>query len=211
VFGNNGTENRLKGTGGLISHDPEVEEPIDRTHRHAKDVRTLLDGLAFGPKANRQLALLDIQLLGTPKPHAASLRDVPSRAGPLTDQLARKLGHAREHGQDALPARGGRVDPGFGSRPKRGPGRSDRLHRRQPIPCRSGQAIALPDDHRITRSELLQHPESCGPLRSGPRDRLAEQPLAARLRERVELQVHVLILGRHPRRSDLHHRDAPAA
>jgi hypothetical protein len=45
---------------------------------------------------------------------------------------------------------------------------------------------------------------------SGARDLLAEHPLAARLRERVELQVHVLILGRNPRISDLHHREAPA-
>ena len=37
VFGNNGTENRLKGIGELISRDAEVGEPIDRTHMHAKD------------------------------------------------------------------------------------------------------------------------------------------------------------------------------
>ena len=90
--------------GGLISPDPEVEEPIDRTRMHAKDVRDLLDGLAFGPEAKRQLARLDIQLLGAAKPHATSLRDFLSRAGPLTDQLALKLGHAREHRQDELPS-----------------------------------------------------------------------------------------------------------
>src|SRR5882724_4587488 len=44
---------------------------------------------------------------------------------------------------------------------------------------------------------------------SGPRDLLAEQPLAARPREGVELQVHVLIFGRNPRVSDLHHHDFP--
>jgi hypothetical protein len=76
VFGNNGTENRLKGTGWLISPDTEAEEPIDRTHMHVKDVCDLLDGLAFGPEANRQIALLDIQLLGAAKPHAASLCDL---------------------------------------------------------------------------------------------------------------------------------------
>jgi hypothetical protein len=64
VFGNNKTENRLKGTGWLISHDTEVGEPIDRTYMHAKDVRDLLSGLAFGPEAKRQTALLGIQLLG---------------------------------------------------------------------------------------------------------------------------------------------------
>jgi hypothetical protein len=104
VFGNNGTENRLKGTGELISHGTEVGEPIDGTHMHAKDVRDLPDGLAFGPEANRQIALLDIHLFGPAKPHAALLRDFLSRAGPLTDQLALKLGHAREHGQNELPA-----------------------------------------------------------------------------------------------------------
>ena len=114
MFGNNGTENRLKGTSGVISPDPEVEEPIDRTQMHAKDVRDPLDGLAFGPEAKRQLALLDIQLLGATKPHTASHRAFPSRVGPLTDQLALKLGHTREHGQNELPAIGGRVGPGFG-------------------------------------------------------------------------------------------------
>ena len=104
VFGNNGTENRLKRAGWLISHDAEVGEPVDGTHMHAKDVRDLLDGLTFGPEAKRQLALLDIQLLGATKPHAASLRAFPSRVGPLTDQLPLKLGHAREHGQNELPA-----------------------------------------------------------------------------------------------------------
>jgi hypothetical protein len=74
VFGNNGTENRRKGTGWLISPDPEVGEPIDGTHMHAKDVRDLLDGLAFGPEANRQIALLDIGCLGTTE-HKTGLRE----------------------------------------------------------------------------------------------------------------------------------------
>jgi hypothetical protein len=67
-------------------------------------VHDLLDGLAFGPEANRQLARLDSQLLGGATPHAASLRDFPSRASPLMDQLALTRGHARAHGQDELPA-----------------------------------------------------------------------------------------------------------
>jgi hypothetical protein len=67
-------------------------------------VHDLLDGLAFGPEANRQIARLDSQLLGAATPPAASLRDVPSRTGPLTDQLALTRGHAREHGQDELPS-----------------------------------------------------------------------------------------------------------
>src|SRR5262245_61162945 len=121
---------------------------------HAKDIRDLLDGLAFGPEANRQIALLDIQLLRAAEPHAASLRDVPSCAGPFTDQLALKLGHTREYGQNELPSMGGRVGPGFGERPKRDPSCSDRLHRCQEISRRTGQAIELPDNHRITRSRV---------------------------------------------------------
>jgi hypothetical protein len=69
-----------------------------------EDFRDLLHGLAFGPEANRQIVLLDIHLLGSAKPYAAFLRHFPSRAGSLTDQLALKLSHAREHRQDELPS-----------------------------------------------------------------------------------------------------------
>jgi hypothetical protein len=63
-----------------MSHDPEVGEPIDRTHRHAKDGRDRTSRLAFSSEAHRRIALLGIQLVGAAKPHAGSLRDAsPAR------------------------------------------------------------------------------------------------------------------------------------
>jgi hypothetical protein len=65
--------------------------------------------------------------------------------------------------------------------------------------------IELPYDYGIAFSELIEHSEKLGRSPARPRGLFSEDPLTARLLERFELQLQVLIPGGYPRVPDLHH------
>ena len=116
-------------------------------------------------------------------------------AGSFADEVAFELGQGREHMEDELAARGGRVDRLLQA-PEPDPALSQPGDGVDQVPQGAAEPVQFPDDQGVAGAELVQELGEGGSVGAGAAGGLGEHPIAARSGQRVDLEVGLLVGGR---------------